>query len=97
MHIFVADDRPLIVLATHAANAPRILRCAGRKRGSGERQEMAAVLRFLTPSITSEGIVALPCAAHTRLLSLANSQAAATARAAFQVFGCQFDGGQKAM
>ena len=161
MHIFVADERLLIVLANTNGHALQIPRCAGfydvacawrQKKGSGERQQMAVVLRFLNSAhYQRQGIAPLPRAARTRGLSLTGFQAAATARArgqcrcqrcrrgaqdnaprrdrriqlprgqavphlrrkaqtsrdqlnaipdgsaAFQVFGCQFDSGRKAM
>ena len=52
MHIFVADERPLMVLANTRRYTLQIARCAGfcdiwrQKRGSGERHQVAAVLRF---------------------------------------------------
>jgi hypothetical protein len=95
MHIFVADEHLLMVLANTNGHALQIPRCAGfydaarawrQKKGSGERQQMAAVLRFLNSAhYQRQGIVALPCAAHTRSLSLTGLQAAATARATWSV------------
>jgi hypothetical protein len=95
MHIFVADEHLLMVLANTNGHTLQIPRCAGfydvacawrQKKGSGERQQMAAVLHFLSSAhYQRQGIVALPCAAHTRSLSLTGLQAAATARATWSV------------